>query len=327
MSEEMTQLEVACLEEFWASHAQGAMPLEQMISKLLLDTLGLGNQQVYRKLHLERAGYPEFCDWIIATVGEPDANLLDRYHAWLYDMEMGEKARAQLDAIAAMDPVLDADALAQWDEHGYVVLGDAIDPDEVAAVRDLIWSEIGASPDDPESWYGERPDGIMIARFHHPALEAARRSPRIHKAFAQLWGTENLWCTIDRIGLNPPVRPDAPFTGSDLHWDVSLAQPIPFGTQAVLYLCDTTEDMGAFRCVPGFHHRIESWLDEMGPEADPRGVDLHDEQRFVAGQAGDLVIWRQDLPHGASPNLSDRPRLAQYLNFYSPDMPIRSRWR
>jgi len=94
----------------------------------------------------------------------------------------------------------------------------------------------------------------------------------------------------------------------------------------VLYLTDTAADQGAFRCVPGFHRRIDAWLDGLG-DADPRKVDLSDEQHMVAGKAGDLIIWRQDLPHAASPNRSDRPRLVQYLNYYSPDMPIRSRWR
>ena len=46
--------EVACLEEFWASHAQGAMPLQEMVGKVLLDTLGLGNQQVYEFLYGEQ---------------------------------------------------------------------------------------------------------------------------------------------------------------------------------------------------------------------------------------------------------------------------------
>jgi ectoine hydroxylase-related dioxygenase (phytanoyl-CoA dioxygenase family) len=164
----------------------------------------------------------------------------------------------------------------------------------------------------------------MLARYHHPSLEAARRSPRIHKAFAQLWGTEDLWLTIDRLGFNPPVTAGQPFAGSDLHWDVSLVRPIPFGTQAVLYLDDTAQDQGAFRCVPGFHHRIAQWLDGPG-KANPRGIDLSGEQVFVPGKAGDLVIWRQDLPHGASPNRAKAPRLAQYLNYYSPEMPFR-RW-
>lgn len=327
MSAAADTLEIACLEEFWASFVKGAMPLDEMVAKVLLDTLGIGNQQVYRKLIFDKPDFAQFCRWIVDTAGMPDPLLVDRFHAWLCGDAPGAAAKAQIEAIERADPVLDAAALTHWDEHGYVVLSDAISPDAVAAVRSLVWAEVGGSPDDPASWYAPRDDGIMVARFQHPALGAARRSPRIHKAFAQLWGTADLWCTIDRLGFNPPERPGHAFAGSDLHWDVSLARPIPFGTQAVLYLVDTTADMGAFRCVPGFHHRIDHWLDELGPEQDPRAVDLHAGQHHVAGSAGDLVIWRQDLPHGASPNRSSAPRLAQYLNFYSPDMTIHPRWR
>lgn len=317
--------EVACLEAFWAAHVAGGIPLDPMVGKLLLDTLGLGNQQVFRFLYGEGPDFDRFRQWIVETAGMPDPVLLSRYHCWLTEQPLDDAATAQLAQIAALEPVLDEAALSHWESEGFVVLKQALTPEEAAAVRELVWSEAGASPDDPESWYGERDDGIMIARFQHPAQETARRSPRIHKAFAQLLGTGNLWVTIDRLGFNPPVRPSHPFAGSGLHWDVSLARPIPLGAQAVLYLCDTVAEQGAFRCVPGFHHRIDAWIDEVG-EANARKIDLSREQVFVPGSAGDLVIWRQDLPHGASSNRSTRPRLAQYLTCYSPDMPIRSRW-
>ena len=42
----------------------------------------------------------------------------------------------------------------------------------------------------------------------------------------------------------------------------------------MLYLTDTTADMGAFTCVPGFHHKIEAWLGELPQGADPRKQDL-----------------------------------------------------
>lgn len=318
-------LEIACLEEFWASHSGKGPPLDEMVGKLLLDTLGLGNQQVYEQLYLVKPDFAGFQAWILDTVGQPDPRLVDRFHAWLYDMAPGEEAQAQLDAIAAMDDVLDADALAHWDAHGYVILPDAISAGEIEAVRALLWDVIGASPDDPESWYTAQTSGIMVPHFQGAALEAARRSPRVHKAFAQLWGSENLWVLVDRMGFNPPERPGHLFSGSDIHWDASLVQPIPFHTQAVLYLSDTAEDQGAFRCVPGFHKRIDDWLANLNG-ANPREADLSAEVKHVAGKAGDLIIWRQDLPHAASPNRSDKPRLSQYLTYYSPDLVIRP-WR
>ena len=47
----------------------------------------------------------------------------------------------------------------------------------------------------------------------------------------------------------------------------------------------------------------------------------------IPAAAGDLIIWHQALPHGASPNRSDRPRLAHYVNMYSPEMERRAVWR
>jgi ectoine hydroxylase-related dioxygenase (phytanoyl-CoA dioxygenase family) len=47
----------------------------------------------------------------------------------------------------------------------------------------------------------------------------------------------------------------------------------------------------------------------------------------VPAGAGDLVIWRYDLPHGASANRADRPRMAQYANMYSPAWVENPLWR
>jgi ectoine hydroxylase-related dioxygenase (phytanoyl-CoA dioxygenase family) len=111
-----------------------------------------------------------------------------------------------------------------------------------------------------------------------------------------------------------------------MHWDVSLARPIPFATQGILYLTDTAADQGAFALLPGFHHRLDAWLEEIG-NIDPRMVHLDPQAVPIAAGAGDLVIWRQDLPHGASPNRSNRPRMAQYVNFYSPALTVHRDWR
>jgi ectoine hydroxylase-related dioxygenase (phytanoyl-CoA dioxygenase family) len=128
------------------------------------------------------------------------------------------------------------------------------------------------------------------------------------------------------MSFNPPEAVGIPFQGPRLHWDVSLVLPIPFATQGILYLTDTAADQGALELVPGFHHRLERWLADLG-EADPREVDLAPQAVTIPGETGDLVIWRQDLPHGASPNRASRPRLAQYVNFYSASLKSNPVWR
>jgi hypothetical protein len=132
----------------------------------------------------------------------------------------------------------------------------------------------------------------MVQYFQHPAFEANRRSPRLHKAFAQLWGTADLWTTTHRVGFNVPEREAWKFPGPDLHWDVSVKTPIPFGTQGILYLTDTPPEQGALTVVPGFQRWGEDWLAKLPPGANPRDQDMHAlGPRAIGGRAGDLVIW------------------------------------
>lgn len=314
------------LEDYWAGQTFRAPAVPPFHSRLLLSLLGLGLEQTIRHLGSTQPDWETFRDWIVATAGVPDADRVARYHAAIDAAPPPPATQALFDAVTAMPPALDTDDLARWDAEGVVILRQAIAPDEAAAAAGLLWDTLGASPDDRESWYGHALQGIMLQRFQHPAMEPARRAVRIHKAFAQLWGDPDLWPTIDRMSFNAPERPGHGFPGPHLHWDVSLARPIPFGTQGILYLTDTAADQGALQVVPGFHRRLEGWLHKLG-DADPRQVDLSAEAVTVAAGAGDLVIWRHELPHGASPNTARRPRLAQYINMHPPRWIEASAWR
>jgi ectoine hydroxylase-related dioxygenase (phytanoyl-CoA dioxygenase family) len=46
----------------------------------------------------------------------------------------------------------------------------------------------------------------------------------------------------------------------------------------------------------------------------------------IAGRAGDLIIWHQALPHGATPNLCTLPRIVQYLNMFPSEHEINAEW-
>ena len=316
------------LYDYWARRTRqaDAQPLPDMQARILLDMLGLGLEQTMRHVGIETPDYPTFEAWIAATAGLPDPDALDRYHAWLDGAPVPDATRRRLRAIEDAPPVLDAADLAHWDEHGYVIVRSAITADEAKAAETLLWRTVQARPEDTDSWYRVRNNGIMVQVFQDPALDAIRRSARAHKAFAQLWGTANLWSSVDRMSFNPPERPGRAFPGPKLHWDVSLTLPIPFATQGILYFTDTSANQGAFELVPGFHRGIESWLDGLG-DADPRQVDLSAEAQRIAARAGDLIIWRHELPHGASPNSADRPRMAQYMTMYSPDYQAQTVWR
>lgn len=320
------------IEDYWAraTRRSDAAITDPMADTILRDVLGLGIEQSMSHLATAQPDYPAFEAWVLDTAGVPDPDRVARYNAWCDEAPMPVATTQRLAAIDAMAPVLDADDLAHWDAHGCVVLRSAITRAEAAAAADLLWRTLDATPDDRGSWYAGacsvRQQGIMIQQFQHAALDVARRSARIHKAFAQLLGTSDLWATTDRMSFNPPETASYPFQGPELHWDTSLELPVPLTTGGILYLTDTSADQGALRVVPGFHHRLENWLAELGP-ANPREIDLSDQAIGVAGQAGDLVIWRQELPHGASRNRTDRPRMAQYVNYYAPVRSERRGWR
>jgi hypothetical protein len=315
------------LRDYWAGLTGRGEPMPfDMAARIRLDALGLGLGQVISHLLHNRPDFTAFETWIAETAGEPDPLTLARYHAWLDGGTQPEGVRARLAAIDAMPPVLDDADLAQWERDGYVILRNAVSPDQAAAAADLLWGIVCATPDDPGSKITASAS-IMIEQYQSAAQDALRRSPRVHKAYAQLWGTPDLWTTIDRMSFNAPVtRQHTPSVGVRLHWDVSLTLPIPFATQGILYLTDTSADQGALELVPGFHRRVESWLAEVG-NADPRHVDFSAEAITIPANAGDLVIWHQALPHSASPNRAAHPRLAQYLNMYSPALITHEEWR
>jgi ectoine hydroxylase-related dioxygenase (phytanoyl-CoA dioxygenase family) len=167
----------------------------------------------------------------------------------------------------------------------------------------------------------------MLNLINHPHLDRNRQSPKIKKAYEQLYNSTNIYKRIDKVSFNPPETPDFRFAGDGLHWDVSLQQPIPMGLQGLLYLTDCAPGDGAFHCVPGFHNSIEQWLSQLTPEQNPRGIVKQALQAVaVPGNAGDFVIWHQALPHCATPNHGATPRIVQYLTYWPVDYVEQKEW-
>jgi ectoine hydroxylase-related dioxygenase (phytanoyl-CoA dioxygenase family) len=277
----------------------------------LLAGLGLNLRETYACLYEHTPPLAAFEAWIVAiNGGSIDPGRIARLNAAL-GTETGEASGP----MPVVQPVLTQAELAFWEENGYVVVHDAVPPENCEAAARAIYDFLAIDPLEPDTWYGGKVGHtIWVPLLHHPALWANRNSPRIHGAFTQIWQRSDLWVNVDQAGFNPPERAGWEFPGPHLHWDVSLVQPIPFGVQGILYLTDTAADQGAFTCVPGFHRIIEDWLNDLPAGADPRRQDLRSFHAVpIAGRAGDLVIWHQALPHGASPNRSGRPRVAQYL--------------
>lgn len=324
-------LGVCHLHRFWArtqAQRRGApADVEGHLDKLLVHALGLGWEPTLQFLFSAGPDREAFRDWILDQGGAPDPVRVARFNAAVRSAPVPEATAAEFRAIEAMPPVLDREGLAHWQAQGFVVLPQAAPAEQIEAAARALWDHLGASPEDPESWYRASTNGIMVQLFRHPSLDRIHASSRIHKAFAQLWGSADLWMSTDRCGFNVPVRTGRPFPGPGLHWDVSLHLPVPFATQGILYLEDTPPEQGALTLVPGFHHRLPDWLASLPAGTDPRQEDLHALGAVpVGGRAGDLIIWHQALPHGASPNLGRRPRLVHYLDMAPFQLEVASVW-
>ena len=295
---------------------------EQELDHAIIDILGLGLLPTYQFLFGQQPNFEAFEQWVVETGGDNITVEKIAQCNGLFAAETQTNESIEPDTLSAED-------INFWNEHGYVVIKNAISKEDCVAACRAIWNYLQMNESDSESWYknSNAVQGIMVPLYRDPAIDKNRNAPKIRKAFEQLWGQTGLIVTADKCGFNPPQTNSFNYRGTGLHWDVSLATPIPFGTQGILYLTDTAANQGALTVIPSFHKTIESWLANLPKDINPRQVDLSSfEKKSIAAGAGDFIIWNHQLPHSSSPNNASLPRLVQYINWYAPLQKLQSNW-
>ena len=217
--------------------------------------------------------------------------------------------------------VLTEDDLRFFEENGYLRVANVVPQENLDAVINALFDNLGIDKNNPDDWYRHPlPPGGMIEMYQHQAMWDNRQHPGVHQIFADLHGTEKLWTTIDRVNLKPPYRDDHPEYDHKgfMHWDadISRAANAAFGVQGVLYLAETPVGMGGFQCAPGHHKIVREWAKTATPGSPERPDMTAVPISPIPGGAGDLVIWNRLLYHGNGRNLSDKPRLAQYISMF-----------
>lgn len=336
-SDETGRLGARHLKRFWAqtldarrdgSATAGRAEDEARFDKLILHALGLPIEETLQYLLQHAPHFDEFEDWILEkNGGEIERLQIERVNCVFSGEPYNEEIKRRLAEVEEGEDVLTKEDLEFWNENGYVIVRKAVSKTQARAAENAVWEFLEMNECDYASWY-EKPigKGIMMNFYHHPALVENRKSKRIQKAFAQIWYTADLWTTTDRTSFNPPETTEYNFQGPHIHWDMSLAPPFYFGTQGLLYLRDTPAEQGAFCCVPGFHRKLENWLENLPDGVKPRDIDLTHESVPIAAEAGDFVIWHQFLPHGSSPNRGKHPRIVQYINMHPPEFKENPNW-
>ncbi len=228
-----------------------------------------------------------------------------------------------------------------WLHNGYVVVKQAVPREQALATAAFIWEFEEKDPHDPTTWYTapraemqmkELVGTGMVEVYNHQHLWNNRQAPRVHAAFADIWGTEKLWVTIDRANLNFPIRPGFEYQAF-IHWDYD-PETNPVNVQGVLALADQTdEEMGGFQCIPELYRTYHTW--KLTQPADrnrfrPDTSAFEGQFHKVKLEAGDLLIFNSLTPHGIRANRSaDQVRVAQYVSMMpaEPDNEAMREWR
>ena len=236
------------------------------------------------------------------------------------------KIHLREDASADSLRVLSEEDWKFWKHNGYIVIKNAVPREQAKATADFLWEFDEKDPNDPETWYAppradmEMKELIgtgMVEVYNNQHLWNNRQTQRVYDAFADIWGTEKLWVTIDRANLNFPNRPGHEKKGF-IHWDYD-PETRPQNVQGVLALADQTdENMGGFQCIPWLYRNYDSWKLTQPEDRDhfqPDISGLEDKIVKVKMEAGDLLIFNSTQPHGIRPNQSgDKVRIAQYIS-------------
>ncbi|NVE01137.1 phytanoyl-CoA dioxygenase family protein [Massilia sp. BJB1822] len=212
-----------------------------------------------------------------------------------------------------------------WRENGYIVIKKAVDAEQADRLQKLMWEFEELDPVDPSTWYPPLKSQLrktelsfnagMIELYNHQYLWDARQTPRVHQAFADVWGTEKLWVSIDRMNFNLPPEPGFVFK-SFMHWDYD-PDTDPQNVQGVLAVNDQLdEEVGGFVCVPELYRNYAEWRREQPDNWDWYRPDVSQFQFVnVYLEKGDLLIFNSKLCHGIRQNKSkDKVRLAQYIS-------------
>lgn len=268
--------------------------------------LGIGMEDALQYLYFEKPDFETFKIWVTTKTKDED----------IVFEEFTENVLSEQD-------------LEFWNENGYIVVKNAISKKDCEDTQRAIWNYLEMDPAKKETWYRRHQDqkGLMLNFSDHETLNKNRFSPRIKKAYEQLYGTTQIYKIIDKVSFNPPETDEFSFLGSLLHWDTSLKQPIAFRLQGLLYLTDCDATDGAFHCVPGFQNEIKDWLDNLDPNDNPRQKAIETLiAKPIIGNAGDFIIWDNRLPHCATPNKGKSPRMVQYLTYLPEDHDDSGEW-
>jgi ectoine hydroxylase-related dioxygenase (phytanoyl-CoA dioxygenase family) len=222
---------------------------------------------------------------------------------------------------------LTQDQIEAFWRDGYICVPDAVTPDQLNAMRNLIaeWVEESrqhAAPFGPETIDG-RPRFDMGAE-HSPETPALRRINNPSDCYEPYADVMRNAAVVDMVAdlIGPDVKfhhdkinLKLPGSNTEVHYHQDFLFT-PHSNDdvvtALIMLDDVTEENGCLKVVPGTHRGdLYSLFDgdvftgrmAAGITAEMKAVDLP-----VTGKAGSVCLMHTRLAHGSDPNHGERPR-------------------
>lgn len=208
--------------------------------------------------------------------------------------------------LASPGPLTDEERFL-FDVAGYLVIPDALAPDEVTAC--LQAARRAHAPHDPLEW---RQLGAVYER--EPAVEQLIDHPSVFLKVRALLGDhfilQSSWCT-----MSPPG-----FAGGGFHQDGSgvyefrrLAVPCPLVQLRIgFFLTDQSRtDQGNLVVIPGSHNAAATLPKGTKPEE----IAI---AQVIRGRPGTALMFHQGVWHCGTRNAMDTPRYIQHVVYAPP---------
>lgn len=223
------------------------------------------------------------------------------------------------------------EVLKYLDEHGYAVVANVANDEQVERAKAFMWDFLEAIPgtnvrrDDVTSWGSSRDwlpsetNGILhgFGFGQSKFMWCLRLLPRVKATFSAIWKTSDLIVSFDGGNVFRPWKYNRSWftAGGWYHVDQNGLKFDSAGkvcVQGLVTLFDVTEDTGGLVVVPGSHKQHTAMCERstiaksMGDFV-PVPVDdpvLSEGANLVCAQAGDLVLWDSRTVHCNTPALA-----------------------
>ena len=213
------------------------------------------------------------------------------------------------------------------EEHGYVVIKNALSEGEAAKTLDLLWDYLeelntGIDRNDPSTWEDDRwptcaHGGIMPSYGigHSESQWYLRGIPNVKKAFAKIWESDDLLTSFDGVSLWRPwnINPDWK-TQSGQSWfhidQHPISKPGKQCIQGLVNLLPTSKEIGGNVIIPGSHKFFKDLPDEYHERLSKLPLEIdhfrfpNDDPKLSSDKAvmchmepGDMLLWDSRTIH------------------------------